>query len=78
MLSSPISSDIAILSALPKKGAALFLDALLHTGTSVRYPIFTAYLAMFIRYPHLRQAQKSFAILVLQVSRDMKSVAVAL
>ena len=37
-------------------------------------PHFATYRAIIVRYP-IKQAQKSFAILSLQVSRDMKSIA---
>ena len=38
-------------------------------------PHFATYRATIVRYPPLKQARKSFAILLPQASRDMKSIA---
>ena len=38
-------------------------------------PPFATYRAIIVRYPPQKQAQKSFAILSLEVSRDMKTIA---
>ena len=59
----------------PTKWCDTPLGASLHTGTSVRSPILQAYRAIDGAIPPQKQVRKSFAILSLQVSRDMKSIA---
>ena len=86
-LSGPISRDTAILSlrypisrntsqgrsALSQNGAIPPL-ALSFTRHVCAIPHFATYRAIIARYP-TKQAQKSFAILSLQVQHDMKSIA---
>ena len=87
-LSGPISRDIAILSlryplsrdtfsanpAIPQQGAIPPLGAFFYTDISVRYPILQ-HIARYLCDTPGKQARKSFAILSLKVSRDMKSIA---
>ena len=87
-LSGPVSRDIAIVSlryplsrdtfsaipAIPKKGAIPPLGALFDTDISVRYPILQ-HIARYLCDTPGKQARTSFAILLLKVARDMKSIA---
>ena len=88
MLSGPISRAFAIVSlqyplsrgtfsaipATPQQGAIPALGALFYTDISVRYPILQR-IARYLCDTPGKQAPKSFAILSLKVSRDMKSIA---
>ena len=87
-LSGPISRDIAIVSlryplsrdtfsaiaAIPQQGAIPPLGAFFYTDISVRYPILQ-HIARYLCDTPGKQARKSFAILSLKASRDMKSIA---
>ena len=88
MLSGPISRDTAIvslryplsrdtfsaISAIPQQGAIPPLGAFFYTDISVRYPILQ-HIARYLCDTPGKQARKSLAILSLQVSCDMKSIA---
>ena len=87
-LSGPISRDIAVVSlrcplsrdtfsaipAIPQQGAIPPLAAFFYTDISVRYPILQ-HIARYLCDTPRKQARKSFAILSLKVSRNMKSIA---
>ena len=87
LLSGPILRDIAIVSlrypllrdtssaipAIPQQGAIPPLGAFFCTDISVRYPILQ-HIARCLCDTTGKQARKRFAILSLNVSRDMKSI----
>ena len=81
--SGPISRDIAILSLQSRDGEVStppkWRDTppwyLVSHKHICAIPHFATYRAIIVRYPIKKQAQKSFAILSLQASRDMKSIA---
>ena len=87
-LSGPILRDIAIVSlryplsrdtflampAIPQQGAIPPLGAFLYTDISLRYPILQR-IARYLCETPGKQARKSFAMLSLKASRDMKSIA---
>ena len=87
-LSGPISRDNAIVSVRyplsrdyflshpsnPPTGCDTPLGVLFYTDISVRYPILQ-HIARYLCDTPGKQARKSFAIISLKVSRDMKSIA---
>ena len=89
LLSGPISRDTGYYRCDTPYRAILFKGGW-RSPKMVRYPPwylvsqrhicaiphFATYRAIIVRYPIKKQAQNDFAILSLQVSRDMKSIAV--
>ena len=70
----PISRDTFLREvSTPPKRCDTTPFVLTHTHIGA-IPHFATYRAIIVRYP-IKQARKSFAILSLQVSRDMKSIA---
>ena len=72
-LSGPISRDIVIVSLRYPISRDTFLRGVRTPPNGVILR-FATYRAIIVRYP-MKQARKSLAILSLQASRDMKSIA---
>ena len=70
----PLSRDtFSAIPAIPQQGAIPTLGAFLYTDISVQYPILQ-HIAGYVCDTPGKQARKSFAILSLKVSRDMRSI----